>query len=134
MDYQKARESDPANSLYILHETNARTQASLIHLDRGRQLVKEGRLDEAAGELQKAARIDPADRAAAQELEIVLAKQAKAKKEHTEAIQNALKAREEENQPAAVKLRPLSQRTSCPLSPLRRRVQGLSRPWGSLPD
>ncbi len=106
VNYQKARNSDPANSLYILHEANARTQASLIHLDRGRRLVKEGRLDEAAGELQKAAGIDPADRAAAQELEIVLTKQSKAKKEHTEAIQNALKAREEESQPTAVKLRP----------------------------
>ena len=26
VDYEKARESDPANSLYILHEKNARTQ------------------------------------------------------------------------------------------------------------
>src|SRR5208283_419872 len=54
-----------------------------------------------------AARIDPANRAAAQELDAVLAKQAQAKKTHTEAIEKALKAREEENQPAAVKLQPL---------------------------
>ena len=40
---------------------------------------------------------------------VVLAKQAQAKKAHTEAIQKALKAREEENQPAAVKLQPLPQ-------------------------
>ena len=106
VDYEKARESDPANSLYILHESNARTRASLVHLENGRRLLKEGRLDEAAGELQKAARIDPANRAAAQELERVLAQQAKTKKEHTEAIQKALKAREEENEPTTVKLQP----------------------------
>ena len=40
---------------------------------------------------------------------ILLTKQAEAKKEHTEAIQKALKAREEENQPAAVKLQPFPQ-------------------------
>ncbi len=107
VDYEKAKESDPANPLYILHEANARTQASLFHLDHGRRLVKEGRLDEAAGELQKAARIDRANRAAAQELEVVLAKQTQTKKTHTEAIQNALKAREEETQTPAVKLQPL---------------------------
>jgi general secretion pathway protein D len=93
--------------LYILHEANARTQASLIHLDNGRKLMKQGRLDEAAGELQKAARIDPADRAAQQELDVLLAKQSAEKKAHTEAIQNALKAREEANQPPEVKLQPL---------------------------
>jgi len=107
VDYEKAKESDPANSLYVLHEQNARTHASLVHLKNGRQMLKEGRPDEATGELQKAARIDPANRAAAQELDAVLAKQAQAKKTHTEAIEKALKAREEENQPAAVKLQPL---------------------------
>ena len=40
VDYEKARESDPANSLYILHEKNARTNASLFHLKNGRQIVK----------------------------------------------------------------------------------------------
>jgi general secretion pathway protein D len=107
VDYEKAKESDPANSLYVLHEENARTHASLVHLKNGRQMLKEGRLDEATGELQKAARIDLANRAAAQELDAVLAKQAQTKKAHTEAIEKALKAREEENQPAAVKLQPL---------------------------
>ena len=109
VDYEKARESDPANSLYILHEQNARTNASLFHLKNGRQMLKDGRADEAAGELQKAVRIDPTNPAAAQELDIILTKQAKTKKEHTEALQKALKAREEENQPAAVKLQPFPQ-------------------------
>ena len=75
----------------------------------GRQLLKDDRPDEAAGEFQKAVRIDPTNQAAQQELDILLTKQAKTKKAHTEAIQKALKAREEENQPAAVKLQPLPQ-------------------------
>ena len=109
MDYEKARQTDPANSLYILHEKNARVNASMLHLKNGRQMLKEGRLDEAAGEFQKAVRIDPTNQAAAQELDAVLTKQAQTKKAHTEAIQKALKAREEENQPTAVKLQPFPQ-------------------------
>ena len=106
VNYQKAKQSDPANPLYILHERNARLEASMLHYKNGRQLLKEGKVDEASGELEKAARIDPTNEAARQELERVLSKQAEAKKEHTEAIQKALKAREEENQPTAVKLQP----------------------------
>jgi general secretion pathway protein D len=109
VNFEKARQSDPANSLYILHEKNARLNASLLHLRSGRQLLKDDRPDEAAGEFQKAVRIEPTNQAAQQELDILLTKQAKAKKEHTEAIQKALKTREEENQPAAVKLQPLPQ-------------------------
>ena len=109
VDYEKAREADPANSLYILHEKIARTNASLLHLRNGRQMLKDGRADEAAGEFQKAARIDPSNAAAAQELDRILTKQAQTKKAHTEALQKALKAREEESQPAAVKLQPFPQ-------------------------
>ena len=109
VNFEKARQSDPANSLFILHEKNARLNASMLHLKSGRQLLKDDRPDEAAGEFQKAVRIEPTNQAAQQELDALLTKQAKAKKEHTEAIQKALKAREEENQPAAVKLQPLPQ-------------------------
>jgi general secretion pathway protein D len=106
VDYEKARETDPENSLYILHEKNARSNAGMLHLRNGRQMLKDGREDDAAAEFQKAVRIDPTNEAAAQELNIVLAKQAKIKKEHTESLQKALKAREEPSQPAAVKLQP----------------------------
>jgi len=116
VDYEKAKQSDPANPLYILHEENARTNASLLHLKNGRQLLKEGRENEAAGELQKAASIDPSNAAAAQVLEKVLAKQAGTKKAHTEALQKALKAREEETKPAELKLQPLP---SEPIAHLR---------------
>jgi general secretion pathway protein D len=109
VDYEKAREADPANSLYILHEKNARTNAALFHFKNARQLLKEDRPQDAAAELQKAVRIDPTNEAAAQELNRVLTKQAQAKKEHSEALQKALKAREAEDQPTTVKLQPFSQ-------------------------
>ncbi len=109
VNYEKARQADPENTLYILHEKNARINSSLLHLKNGRQMLKEGRVDDAAGEFQKAARIDPTNQAAAQELERVLAMQARTKKAHTEALQGALKAREEAAQPPAVKLQPISQ-------------------------
>jgi len=109
VDYQKARDEDPANPLYVLHEKNARTNASLFHLKNGRQLFQDGHVEEAAGELQKAVSIDSSNQAAAQELAKVLSRQALAKKQHNEALQKALKAREEETQPAFVKLQPLPQ-------------------------
>jgi general secretion pathway protein D len=93
----------------MLHEQNARFNASMLHLHNGRQLEKEGRLDDAAGEFQKAVRIDPSDQAAQQELDKVLAMQAKAKKAHTEALQNALKARDETASSGPVKLQPFPQ-------------------------
>ena len=40
VDYDKAKQTDPANSLYILHVENARTHASLFHLQNGRQLLR----------------------------------------------------------------------------------------------
>ena len=97
VNYEKARQADPENTLYILHEKNARINSSLLHLKNGRQMLKEGRLDEAAGEFQKAARIDPTNQAAAQELERVLAMQAKTKKAHTEALQKALEGTRRSN-------------------------------------
>ncbi len=116
VDYEKARVADPANSLYIIHEQNARAQASAFHLRNGQQLLKDGKPGEAAGELQKAVRVDPSNKAAQQELNILLAKEAESKKAHTEALQKALKAREEATEPAQVKLQPISQE---PLAHLR---------------
>lgn len=109
VDYEKARQADPSNSLYVLHEANARNNASLFHLKNGRQLLKDGRVDEASGEFDKAARIDPSNMAAQQELQALLSKQAEAKKQHTQAIQKALKAQEAENQSPAIKLQPFPQ-------------------------
>src|SRR5579862_584578 len=107
VDYEKAREADPANSLYIIHEQLARSNATALHFRTGRQMLKDGRSEEAAGEFQKAVRIDPTNRAAQQELDILLRKQAESKKTHTEALQKALKDREQANETIEVKLQPL---------------------------
>ena len=109
VNYEKARNADPANSLYIIHEKLARVNASALHTRTGNQMLKDGREEEAAGEFQKAVRIDPTNIAAEQQLDILLRKQAEAKKTHTEALQKALKKREEAVEPQAVKLQPLPQ-------------------------
>jgi len=109
VNYQKALQSEPANSLYLLHERQARTQASLFHLKSGRTLRQQGRLDDAAGELQKAVGIDPSNQAAATELAQVLARQAEARHAKESAIQEALRSRAEAAAPAAAQLRPFPQ-------------------------
>jgi len=108
VDYQKALQTDPANTSYMIHERQARSQASLFHLKNGRQLLKDNRQDQAAGEFQKAAAIDPSNEAAGQELARLLAKQAEAKKAREVAIQKALQT-PEVGPPGAVQLKPLSQ-------------------------
>ena len=109
VDYEKAREADPANSLYILHESLARSNATALHFRTGQQMLKDGRTEEAAGEFQKAVRIDPTNMAAQQQLNVLLRKQAATKKSHTEALQKALKDRAEASQPTAIKLQPFDQ-------------------------
>jgi len=109
VNYQKAVQSDPGNAAYILHESLARSQASLLHLQNGRRLLKAGRLEDAAGEFQKAVGIDPSNQAAATELSQVLARQAEAKRARETTIQQALKSRTESSQPAAVVLQALPQ-------------------------
>ena len=103
VNYEKALQSDPANAAYVLHDRQARTEASLFHLKNGRLLVKEARVEEASGEFQKAARIDPSNQAAAQELARILTTQAEAKRAREAVIQQALKST---GQPPTVQLLP----------------------------
>jgi general secretion pathway protein D len=109
VNYEKARESDPANSLFIIHENLARSNATALHYRTGRQMLKDGRQEEAAGEFQKAVRIDPTNQAAQQELDVLLRKEAEKKKTHTEALQKALKAREEAAEAHELKLQAFPQ-------------------------
>jgi general secretion pathway protein D len=104
--YDKALQAEPENPKYIIHEKVARTQAALFHLKQGRRLLAAGRADEAMGEFQKAASIDPTNEAAAQELGRLLARQAAAKRAREEALQQALKAREEAAGTGGVQLKP----------------------------
>ena len=109
VDYQKALQYQPGNAAIQLHERLVRTQASLAHLKRGRELLKLNRLEEASGEFQKAASIDPSNEAAAQGLARVLAVQAEAKKARESKLKQALKASEAEAAPGPVKLNPFPQ-------------------------
>jgi general secretion pathway protein D len=110
VNYEKAREADPANSLYLLHESLARNNATALHFRTGQQKLKDGRIEEAAGEFQKAVRIDPTNQAAQQQLNVLLRNQAATKKTHTEALQKALKERAAASQPTTLKLQPFDQK------------------------
>jgi len=107
IDYQKALQSQPENAQFLIHERVARQEASAFHLKRGREVLKEGRPDEASGEFQKAASIDPTNEAAAQELEKLMAQQAAAKQAREKTLQEALKGREESTYTPGIKLKPL---------------------------
>jgi len=109
VNYEKAVQSNPANALYLLHEKQARNQASLLHLKNGQRLLKEGRPEEATAEFQKAASIDPSNEAAANELSQLLAKQAETRRAHEAAVQKALRSHEESSSTATVQIQPLPQ-------------------------
>lgn len=106
VNYEKALQTDPENSKYLIHEKLVREKASLFHLKRGQDLLKQQRGDEALGEFQKAVSIDPTNQAAAQELTRLLAIQATAKKAREQAIQKALEGQQEAAYPAEVHLKP----------------------------
>jgi len=105
VNYQKALQSEPDNSHFIIHERNARMQASLLHLKQGRRLLAEGRQDDAAGEFQKAVSIEATNQAAAQELKRLMDAQAAAKETREKALKQALKAQEESGPSAEIKLK-----------------------------
>lgn len=105
VDFEKAIQSQPENSQFLIHEKVARTQASLFHLQQGRRLLAAGRPDEAAGELQKAVSIDRTNEAASQELAKLLSAQAAVKQAREKVLQQALKASEEGAVGAAVQLK-----------------------------
>ncbi len=111
VNYQKALEVEPENAKYQIHEALARSRAADFHLRQGRRLLASGRLEDAAGEFQKAVSIDPTNEAAGQELARLLAAQAAAKEKREEALQKALKSREQATElggkAAVVKLKPL---------------------------
>ncbi len=106
VNFEKAVQQEPDNASFLLHERQARTQASLFHLKRGRRLLAENRQEEAVGEFQKAVSIDPANEAAAQELGRLLAAQAAAKRAREAELKQTLKVREEAVPAGLVQLKP----------------------------
>ena len=110
MMYQKALQSEPENAKYVLHEAHVRGRSADFHLRQGRKLLASGRIDDAAGEFQKASSIDPTNIAAGQELAKVLAQQAVTKKTREDALQRALQGQDAASAgKGPVKLKPLPQ-------------------------
>lgn len=107
--YDKALRTEPENSKYLIHEKIVRQKGALFHLNRGRELLKQNRSDEAMGEFQKAVGIDPTNQAAAQELTRLMAVKAAAKKAREQTIQKALEGQKGAEYPREVKLKNLSQ-------------------------
>jgi general secretion pathway protein D len=95
VDYEKAGRDQPENAKIIIHTKLVRAQATALHFKRGEQLLKQGRLDEAAAELQKAVSIDATNEAAATDLAKVVAAQAAARTARESALKEALKSTQE---------------------------------------
>jgi general secretion pathway protein D len=68
VDYERALRTQPTNAEYKLREVNARFAAAQFHVEQGEKAIKQGDLQLALGEFQKAHSIDPANEAADQEL------------------------------------------------------------------
>src|SRR5437016_999288 len=66
--YQKAAKADPYNATYKVKLNRVRFEASELHVKRGVDLRKQGDLQGAAGEFQRAQAIDPSSPVADQEL------------------------------------------------------------------
>ncbi len=107
INFEKAAQTHPENAEYQLEEQHARVEAAMFHLEQGKELLRQQRVQQAIGEFQKAASIDPSNIAAKQELARLLAKEVAIKQEHEERLQKAIKESERQAQPAAVELRPL---------------------------
>ena len=106
VDYEKAGREQPENAKIIIHTRLVRAQATAQHFKRGKQLLKEGKPDDAAAEFQKAVSIDPTNDVAASELGKVLAAQAAARKARESQLKEALKSTQEAENPAEIKLKP----------------------------
>lgn len=108
VNYEKALQNEPENGKYLIHEKLVREKASIFHLHRGQELLKQDHPQEAMGEFQKAVGIDRSNQAAEQELTRLLEAQAAAKKARGAAIQKALEGRQEGEYPPEVELKAFS--------------------------
>jgi general secretion pathway protein D len=66
--YERAARSDPTNAEYKLYAAQARYDAGQFHVQQGKKALKNGDLQLALGEFQKAQLIDPSNTAAEQEV------------------------------------------------------------------
>src|SRR5712692_7545791 len=108
VNFEKAVQAEPDNALFLIHEKNARTEASAFHVRQGQRLLAGGRPDEAAGEFQKAVSIDPTNEAAAQQLGRLMEQRAAEKRAREKELKEGMKP-PEQPAPEVVQLKPLSQ-------------------------
>jgi general secretion pathway protein D len=70
--YEQALAEDPANTAYQISTRRVRFQAGQTHVEQGLRLRRQGKLDEALAEFQKAYATDPSSMIAEQELRTTL--------------------------------------------------------------
>jgi len=70
--YEQAVATDPANTSYQIPVRRVRFQAGQAHVEQGARLRRQGKLEEALAELQKAYATDPSSAIAEQELRLTL--------------------------------------------------------------
>ena len=109
INFEKAAQTQPANAEYQLRERHARTEASMFHLEQGKEYLHEQRVTQAIGEFQKAASIDPSNQAARQELNRLLAAEVAHKQAREKGLKEAIKASEREAPEGPALLKPLPQ-------------------------
>jgi general secretion pathway protein D len=107
INYERAVQSRPANSDYQLQEAHARMEASLFHLEQGKDYLRQQRVSAATGEFQKAVSIDPSNQAARQELDRLLSKEVAAKKARERGLKQAIAASERQQPDTSLELKPL---------------------------
>ncbi len=108
VDFQKALQSQPDNPRFQLYEKDARAEDSILHLKRGRELLKQNQPDAAAAEFRTAVGVDPSNQAAAQELQAILLKQAAEKARRDRIIRNAMEHDAQPDTAGVIELHPLS--------------------------
>jgi len=65
--YERALKEDPENQTYLMATRRLRFVAGQAHVDQGHRLLDQGKIEEAAGEFERAMAIDPASSIAEQE-------------------------------------------------------------------
>ena len=123
-NYSEAVRTQPRNPQYLASQARARSEASLFHLKKGREIYQEGRKEEAAAEFQRSLTTDPGNLAARQEL-VKVARELKAARD----AENAeLRRQEEERRALEAESLSASPLRSLPAEPLKRfRISASSR-------
>jgi general secretion pathway protein D len=79
VEYDKALKSDPLNAEFKLNDIRARFEAGQFHVEQGERALKQGQLELALSEFQKAEAIDPSSAIAIQDAQKTLVLIAKAR-------------------------------------------------------